>query len=159
MRQNVEYKRAISAETSVTFGVIQGLSVYSTLSLFIGFIYDQPEVNNACEMWLYADNSKTAGKAVNETNCCTIQQDLNALGEWSISNQITLSLDKCACLHFGHNIPGQIYNTNGVTIKSVDQCSDLSVLRVSNFRHNAHIDMIFLKASRLSGVATKAVNF
>ena len=44
---------------------------------------------------------------------------------------------------------------NGVTIKSVDQCSDHGVLRTSDFQYNAHIDMICPKASTLSGMATK----
>ena len=80
---------------------------------------------------------------------------MNALGEWSISNHLSLSIDKCACFHYEHNNPGYMYNINELIIKTVDQCSDLGVLHTSDFRYNAHIDMICLKASRLSGIVAK----
>ena len=55
------YKGAISAEARATSGVFQGLSLSSTL--FIGFINDLPKVIKACDMWLFADDSKAVGKA------------------------------------------------------------------------------------------------
>ena len=101
-------------------------------------------------MWLFANDSKVAGKAASETDCCAIQQNLNALEEWSISNHLLLSIDKCTYLHYGHNNPGDTYNINEETIKNVDQCSDLGVLRKKDF-----VDIICLKASRLSGMVAE----
>ena len=130
--QRVFYTGAISAEARVTSCIIHGS--FLGLTLFIGFINDLLKVIKACDMWLFADDSKAPGKSASETDCCVSQQDLNALGERSISNHLPLSIDKCACLHYGHNNPCHTYNINGVTIKNVDQCSAFGVLRTSNFR-------------------------
>ena len=110
-------------------------------------------------MWLFEDKSKAAGKAASKKDCCAIQQDLNTLGEWSLSNHLPLSIDKCAYLHYGHKNLSHTYKINGVTIKSVYQISDLIVLRTYNFLYNTLIDMICLNVSRLSTMVVKLFAF
>ena len=115
------YKGAKSAEASVTSGAIRGSFLGPTL--LIGFINNLPELINARDMWLFADDSKTADTAASKTDCCAIQQNLNAPGECSLSNHLPLSIDKFVCLQYGLNNSGHTYNINGLTIKSVYQCS------------------------------------
>ena len=66
-RQRVVFKEAKFVEASVTSGVIQGSSL--GLSLFRSIINNLPEVISACDMWLFADDLKAAGKAASETDC------------------------------------------------------------------------------------------
>ena len=122
IRQHVVYKGAISAEARVTSGIIQGSSL--SLTLFIAFINDLPKEIKACDMWLFADDSKAAGNAASEMDCCAIQQDLYA-PLWSISNHLPLNIDKCARLHYGHNNPYHTYNINRVTIKASNNVQTL----------------------------------
>ena len=80
------YKAAIWAEASATPGVIQGLSLGPTL--FIDFMNDLSEIINASDVWLFVDDAMAAAKTVSETDCCAIQPDPNALGEWTVSNHL-----------------------------------------------------------------------
>jgi len=152
-RQRVVYKGATSMEANVTSGVIQGSVLGPTL--FTGFINDLPDNMRACDTWLFADDAKVASKAADATDCDVIQRDMDAFGDWSERSHLPININKCASLHYGHSNPCHTYSITGASIKNVDQCPDLGVLRTSDFRYNAHIDAICLKASRLCGMVLK----
>ena len=148
--QIVSYCGALSDAASVTSGVIQGSSVGPLL--FVAFINDLPDQISNCDLLLFADDPKAIGKSDNEHDHALIQDDLSAIEVWSEENELPFSVAKCACLHYGYHNPKLSYKINGSTVKDTDTCSDLGVIRTSDFRYKSHIDSICLKASRLSAM-------
>ena len=143
--QFVSYASAVSAPVNVTSGVIQG-SVMGSL-LFIIMINDLPENLTTMRMVQYADVGKAIGEANSCDDCCRNQRDLNAKYSWSIANRLPLSLPKCECIHFGNNNAHHVYTMGGTAIASVDQCTDLGVVRSCDFKYASHISMTIGKAS------------
>ena len=66
------------------------------------------------------------------------------------------SLNKLAHLFYGYNSNKHLYHFIRVTIKVADQCTDLGVLRSSDFKYKHHINAICLKASRLAAIKPRA---
>ena len=151
--QSVAYDGALSIPAHVTSGVVQG-SVLGPL-LFVGFINDLPKQASHCDIQLFADDSKAIGAAANSHEQDLIQCDLDSIEHWSRVNCLPLSIDKCACLHYGLHNKRRSYTIGGGAIKDVEQCVDLGVTRTPDFRYKAHIDAICLRAARLSGMANK----
>ena len=73
----------------------------------------------------------------------------------SVANCLPLSLAKCLCLHLGHGNICYSYTLGGVLLPAVEQCTDLGVIRSSDFSYAAHIHSIVNKASRAVGVITR----
>ena len=144
--QFVSYAYAVSAPVNVTSGVIQG-SVMGSL-LFIIMINDLPENLTTMRMVLYADDRKAIEEANSCDDCCRNQHDLDAIYSWSIANRLPLSLPKCQCIHFGNNNTHHMYTMGGTAIASVDQCTDLGVVRSCDFKYALHISTTISKASR-----------
>ena len=150
--QSVEYGGASSTGSDkVSSGVVQG-SVLGPL-LFTMFINDLPSVIKSGEFFLFADDGKLLGDASSNAACDLMQDDLSALGEWSILNELPLSLPKCACLHYGCRNTSRTYNIEGAAIQSAAQCQDLGVLRQESLAYDAHIHRTVLRASRLAGMS------
>ena len=149
--QFVSYASAVSAPVNdVTSGVIQG-SLMGSL-LFIIMINDQPENLTIMRMVLYADNGKAIGEANSCDDCCRNQRDLDAIYSWSIANRLPLSLPKCQCIHFGNNNAHHVYTMGGTAIASVEQRTDLGVVRSCDFKYASHISTTIGKASRKCGM-------
>ena len=143
--QFVSYAYAVSAPVNVTSGVIQG-SVMGSL-LFIIMINDLPENVTTMRMVLYADDGKAIEEANSCDDCCRNQRDLDAIYSWLIANRLPLSLPKCQCIYFGNNNTHHMYTMGGTAIASVDQCTDLGVVRSCDFKYALHISTTISKAS------------
>ena len=105
---------------------------------------------------LYADDGKGVGRACSKQDCKRIQDDLDAIYTWSIVNRLPLSLPKCMCLHLGYNNMRHVYSLGGAPLMAVGQCTDLGLIRTSDFMYNTHIYSIISKASRASGMLFRA---
>jgi hypothetical protein len=79
-----------------------------------------------------------------------VQSDLNAISEWSIANELPISLPKCCALHYGSSNSKHQY---GQRFNSVSECADLGVLRSDTFQ--PHVRAVALKAARLASMVTK----
>ena len=64
-------------------------------------------------------------------------------------------MPKCVSLRYGHRNRQRQYALGGVVIKSEQQYGNLGVIRSANFRYDAHVRNIILKASRLAGMSWK----
>ena len=119
-------------------------------------ITDLPLQLTSMDMILYADDGKAVGKAANREDCLLNQADLNAIHKWSVVNRLPLSLQKCQCLHIGHGNARYAYTLGGLPITAVEQCTDLGIIRTSDFSYNTHINSIISKASRSAGMLYRA---
>ena len=143
-----------SVPVPVTSGVVQG-SVAGPL-LFAIMINDLAQQATSLDIVLYADDVKGVGRACSKQDCKRFQDDLDAIYNWSLVNRLPLSLPKCMCLHLGHNNMRHMYSLGGAPLMAVDQCTDLGLIRTSDFMYNTHIYSIISKASRTSGMLFRA---
>ena len=87
--------------------------------------------------------------------CCRSQHRLarfRRVGAWSLRNGLLLSMEKCVCLYYGSKNQGADYVINGHQLKVSENCTNLGVIRSSDF---LHINRTCLKASRLTRIVTK----
>ena len=149
MRYGVE-----SVPIPVTYGVVQG-SVAGPL-LFAIMVNDLEQQATSLDIVLYADDGKVVGRAYSKQDCKRIQDDLDIIYTWSLVNRLPLSLPKYMCLHLGHNNMRHVYSLGGAPLMAVNQCTDLGLIRTSDFMYNTHIYSIISKASRASGMFFRA---
>ena len=103
---------------NVTSGVPQG-SVLGPL-LFLLFINDKPNVISHGSYFLYADDFKVF-------TCCEpqlIQQDFNALQQWSVSNCLNFHSSKCKILSFNFDRL-QVLKLGETALDYIDYVEDL----------------------------------
>ena len=154
--QFVFYLGAVSSPLAVESGVVQG-SVIGPL-LFTVMINDLPQQVTSLQMVLFADESKTVGKASSQLDCQRNQADLNNIHLWSIINLLTFRVPKCQCLHLGKNNVNYSYTIEGVPISVVSECVDFGLKRTSDFKYNFHIRSIVAKAFRSAGMLLRALS-
>ncbi len=113
--QIVSYQHATFSATMVASGVVQD-SVVGPL-LFV-----------AMDVVLYADDVKVVGKASSQEDCDSNQANLNAIYQWSVRNNLPLSLSKCQFLHMGIGNINRKTGTaipGGMAVPVVTECSDV----------------------------------
>ena len=62
---------------------------------------------------------------------------------------LPFSIEKCACLHYGCGNSNLSYSINGSSVKCTDTCTDIGIIRTSDFCYKSHVDAICFKTSRL----------
>ena len=155
--QFVSYCNVESASIRVTSGIVQGSMLGP--KLFNVYINDLSQQVESVHMLLYADDGKTVSMASDLQNCLRTLADLDAIERWSVAKCLPLSLAKCLCLHLGHGNICYTYTLGGVPLPAVEQCTDLGVMRTSDFSYAAHIHSVVNKASCAVGMITRAFFF
>ena len=67
-------------------------------------------------MWLFADDGKAVAQVDSLEEHELFQEDVSSVGGWSNDNNLPLSTDKCAVLHYCTSKLGISYQINDVTI-------------------------------------------
>lgn len=80
-------------------GVSQG-SILGPL-LFLIMVNDLPAVLRHVECLLYADDLKLYTQIRSEMDCLALQEDVEAVYEWSIANKMEFNQSKCYVMSFG----------------------------------------------------------
>ena len=141
----------------VTSGIPQG-SILGPI-LFLIFINDLPDcVNSTCS--IFADDTKIYNTCENNS---TIQNDINALQDWSHKWQLYFNCTKCKCIHFGKNNPcNDYYFHNEEDNQSIPKCTeekDLGVTFDNSLKFDLHIDAIVRKANSMIEIIKRNFTF
>ncbi len=97
--QYVKVGKEYSSTMKVTSGIPQG-SILGPI-LFLIFINDLPAcVESICQ--IFADDTKVYNSCDNST---ILQEDVDALQQWSYEWQLFFNCTKCKCIHYGKNNP------------------------------------------------------
>ena len=147
-KQSVVLNGARSSQRDVTSGIPQG-SVLGPI-LFIIFINDMPNVIDS-EIKIFADDTKLFRAITSIEDNEKLQEDLNALNEWSRKWQLGFNTSKCKTLHYGTNNKQFTYLLDGDTIENSTLEKDLGVTFDLKLKFSEHVGIITRKAnSRLA---------
>ena len=152
-KQRVILDNVISESVNVLSGVPQG-SILGPL-LFVLFINDiYANIDNDSNIALFADDTKIWRDINSESDCETLQNDINMLSIWSRNNKMSFHPDKCKALSIYDCRPDFVkvlpfalryYNINGNVIEFCENERDLGVIVSSNFKWDEQHDKILKK--------------
>ena len=152
-KQRVILDNVISESVDVLSGVPQG-SILGPL-LFVLFINDiYANIDNDSNIALFADDTKIWRDINSESDCETLQNDINTLSIWSRNNKMSFHPDKCKPLSIYDCRPDFVKvlpfalrycNINGNVIEFCENERDLGVMVSSNFKWDEQHDKILKK--------------
>ena len=166
-KQRVILDNVISESVDVLSGVPQG-SILGPL-LFVLFINDiYANIDNDSNIALFADDTKIWRDINSESDCKTLQNDINTLTIWSRNNKMSFHPDKCKALSiydcrpdFVKVLPFDLryYNINGIVIEFHESERDLGVIVSSNFKLDKQHDKILKKPRQMLGFTKRTCYF
>jgi len=158
-RQRVVVNGAESSWSPVTSGIPQG-SVLGPI-LFVIYINDLPEATS-CPSKLFADDTKTFRKIQRESDCEELQNDLNALDEWSRMWQLKFNASKCKHMRIG-NVEGcdaqyRMWDSSDTTsnkttiLERTKLEKDLGVYTDDQLKFSSHISKVSKTCNNILGI-------
>ena len=156
-KQRVILNNVISESVDVLSGIPQS-SILGPL-LFVLFINDiYANIDNDSNIALFADDTKIWRDINSESDCETLQNDINTLSIWSRNNKMSFHPDKCKALSIYDCRPDFVkvlpfalryYNINVNVIEFCANERDLGVIVSSNFKWDEQHDKILKKPSNV----------
>lgn len=140
-----------SRKIMVTSGVPQGSHLGPIL--FNIFINSISECFKYSEFQLFADDLKLY-KCINSLqDCLELQEDVDRLNNYCISNDLHLNINKCYLVRFTRNrkLIQYNYHITGNILEVKNTIRDLGIIYDSKLMFNTHIDEIVKKAYKLLG--------
>lgn len=154
-KQRVSVNGNFSNWADVISGIPQGSVLGPTL--FLIFINDLPDiVNNLVK--IFADDTKIYTVINSETDCESLQRELDNLSEWSDTWKLGFNAKKCKSMHIGHTndkhqyIMLDISSGNRTIVQQVDEEKDLGVTFQSDLKFDKHIVQCVNKANKMIGI-------
>ena len=120
--QCVKINQTLSSPLPVTSGVPQG-SVLGPL-LFLLFVNDIADNVENCPFYLFADDLKIFSTSPNSL----VQDDINALLDWSNLNGLQFHPEKCKALNFGGHDESAQFLLGAEYLPFVNQIEDLGFI-------------------------------
>ena len=158
--QRVLLNNEFSMYSSVLSGVPQG-SILGPL-LFVLFINDIVNViDSDTNILIYADDTKI-WRAIGSINDQVIlQNDINALYEWSMKNKIKFHPKKCKILRVSLAQNKFIFNyeMNQQVLEVVESEKDLGVIVTQKLKWTMHQTMVANRASQKLGLLKRTCSF
>ena len=139
----------------VSSGVPQG-SVLGPI-LFVIYINDMPSVVKHFPCKLYADDSKILAEMTEWAGPGQLQQDIDAIVNWTNDWLMQLNYSKCKVMHIGRNNPGASYfmtdresqTTHQLVVTKSER--DLGITITDDLKWHTHAATIASKANRILG--------
>lgn len=152
-RQQVAVKGEKSEWQNVISGVPQG-SVLGPV-LFIIFINDLPDVVESI-VKIFADDTKIYAPT---SKSDVLQNDLDALYDWSKLWDMKFNVNKCKQIHYGRNNPENVYTMNNIDIIKDEQEKDLGIIFQNDLKFSQHISSKINKANSILGLINRTFIF
>ena len=147
--QRVVIDGKVSTWTEVLSGVPQG-SVLGPI-LFTIYINDLGD-NILNKIIKFADDTKTYGRASNQTEINSLQNDLNKAMEWAENWGMEFNKNKCKIMHVGNKNKKAHYFMGGEQIQSVEQEKDLGVIITNDIKVSNQCIKAAASANRTLGM-------
>ena len=148
-----------SSWNDVTSGVPQG-SILGPL-LFLLFINDMPDVVTSSTTALFADDCKVFKEIKSRDDCSNLQNDLNALHQWSNKWEMSFNASKCKVLTItrSRNPISFDYHLDGKVLEHVGEFRDLGVIFNESLSFKSHISSLVSRCNKMSGIVKRSVGF
>lgn len=121
--------------------------------LFILFINDITQCIRNCNCSLFADDMKLSRVIVSADDQLLLQEDLDRVSQWCLSNNMVLNIGKCQHITFTKKrkpIPTHYY-INGEEIALVSEVRDLGITLDAKLSFIPQYNNMILKASKMLG--------
>ena len=159
-KQRVVIDGQFSTWQPVLSGVPQGSVLGPTL--FVLFINDIVNVlSDDTKVLLYADDMKIWRKVYSAEDQTILQNDINRLYQWSVSNRMNFHPSKCKVVQstLRHNILSSLYRMNNISLQVSEKETDLGVVITPKLLFNEHHRAIVNKASQKLGLVKRNCSF
>ena len=159
-QQSVKVHNFVSHPIPVTSGVPQGS--HCGPILFTIFVNDLLDCIKYSRYLMFADDLKIFKIISNITDCIELQEDLDNIYQWSITNALHLNIEKCSTISFvRHKHPTNfIYSLGSINLAQVAFIKDLGVTFDNRLTFSKHIFEITNKARKQWGfVSRNSYNF
>ena len=102
---------------------------------------------------MFADDSKCYKVTDHHSDYLHLQQDLDALSNWSLGNELFFQPTKCTNLRISRKLlsPPPSYVLNGINVEVVTAEKDLGIMIANDTSWKDHLVMIVAKANRMLG--------
>ena len=149
--QSVVVEGCHSSSSPVTSGFPQGTALGSLL--FLLFINDLPPVlDPTTKCRLFADDCLVYREIHNLEDQIKLQEDLNALGRWSIQWGMHFNAKKCNTMTIARSTPLQkMYQLDNTILDQVSACTYLGVTISESLGWEEHVNTITPKANSRLG--------
>lgn len=147
----VKYNGNTSGKFEANSGVPQGSNLGPLL--FLIFINDLPSVLKSSECLLFADDLKIFKEIHTVRDCIKLQEDINRVYEWSLTNKLHFNVKKCLTLTIAR-IKNPVlfeYMIGDEILTRCDKVKDLGITYDNNFSFSHHFTIILRSANRLLG--------
>ena len=148
-RQCVVVNGEKSAWAHVASGIPQGTVLGPTL--FLLFVNDLPDAVK-CHVKLFADDAKIYTEVGSSAGTDLLQDDLDALVEWSLRWKLPFNTDKCSMLHLGSGNERHKYLMQGTPLEQSSVEKDLGVLIDEQLKFRQHAAAAVAKANQILGL-------
>lgn len=116
--------------------------------LFLVYVADLADVTVLpCVLRCYADDVNISAEVRNDSDRAALQASLDNLFEWSVRNDLPLSVPKCYVLHLGSKNSKHDYTMDGKSIAEEVSVRDLGITITSDLRSKTHVTTVVSKAN------------
>lgn len=149
--QFVSYNGFNSEPFIATSGVPQGSNLGPLL--FLLFIDDITSIIDNSDKLLFADDLKIYKKITCSEDCLLLQNDINQVQRWCLSNRLHLNASKCKVVTFTkkHSSIENLYFIDGMPLSRLNSTKDLGVVFDSKLSFTDHIHLKVTEATKMIG--------
>lgn len=156
-QQFVQHGCFVSETYHTRSGVSQG-SILGPL-LFGIMINDLAEVPRCARCLLYADDLKLIYGVQRESDCGSLQEDIDRVFQWSAENRLLFNASKCSVITFSrsHCPVLATYTLGSVPIVRVNIVRDLGVIFDSRLNFHEHMKLLAINCYRRLGFVVRSL--
>ena len=142
--QSVRHKGILSSPKPIPSGIVQGIIISAVL--YVSNINDIVTVVRNAKVSIFVDDLKLSHKINYIRDNHLLQEDINAITQWSLDWKLPLNPEKLAHVHIGHRHPSFQYISDIDQIYTVGKYVDLGIAIDSSLSFRDHIANIVRKA-------------